>query len=58
MNRSSLGLALFDKEVVRVAVPPTLAGFERADHRVGRRVVVLRRVLVRRIVAAADVATL
>src|SRR3989442_14567786 len=38
----------------RVAVPPTLSGFEGADHRVRCRAVVLRGVLVRRIVAATD----
>src|SRR5438445_519188 len=49
---------LLDEEIVRVAVPPALAGFERADHRVRCRPIVLRCVLIRRVVAASDVATL
>src|SRR5437867_9355728 len=46
---------LLDEEVVRVAVTPALAGFEGADDRMRRRAEVLRGVLVRRVVAAADV---
>jgi len=55
MNRSSLGLALFDEEIVRVAVAPAFARFERADHRVRCRAVVLGGVLVLGVVAASDV---
>src|SRR5207302_7307134 len=44
-----------DHLIVGVAVRPVLAGLERLDDRVPRPVGVLRRVLVRRVVAAADV---
>jgi hypothetical protein len=58
---SALGAArglLLDEEVVDVAVAPILTRFEGADHRMLRRVIVLGRVAVLRIVAAADVAAL
>jgi len=58
VNRSSLGLALFDEEIVRVAVAPAFAPFERADHRVRRSAVVLGGVLVLGVVAASDVSAL
>jgi hypothetical protein len=48
-------LISLDEEVVGVAEPPTLAGFERSDHRMRRRAVMLRRVRVRRVIAAPDV---
>jgi hypothetical protein len=55
LRRSRLSLVSFDEEVVRVAVPPALARLEGTDHRVLRRVVVLRRVFVGGVIAASDV---
>src|SRR5205823_1898453 len=50
------GGELLDEQLVGVAVAPLLARLVRADHRVVQLPKVLRRVAVRRVVAAADVA--
>src|SRR5256885_3954836 len=46
------------EQVVRVAVQPSLVRLERPDHRMAGRTGVLARVLVRRVIAAADAAAL
>ena len=45
----------FEKQIIRIAIAPVFTGFERLDDRMTRRVIMLRRVTVRRIVAASDV---